>query len=348
MDKKNSVFSFLRDNHGLPEVRSEEDVSFLAAGEYNENYLVRAASGDYVFRINHGSQLGLGDAQIFYEYHVLRCLESCPAVPSAYHVFAPSSALGGGALIMAYFTGGVFDYARHTEGAAEVFAAVHACPPPAGGRLPEMPETVPDLLRQQNPVEDIAKESLGLIERFGDKHPLQGVRRKLLAYHGEVSQLGRKAGALFKGEPSVLVNTEVNSGNFIVDEPADGGAVRLVDWEKAVISSRYQDLGHFLVPTTTLWKTGFRFDADGRAAFIRRYLASLAVAQQRQGTFTPVPEFDEAHEKTRILERTILLRALSWCFMAYFEYTHSQRALTNPATFAVIRRYLDEVECFLK
>ena len=34
-------------------------VEFLAAGEYNENFMVVSGSGTYVFRINHGSQLNL-------------------------------------------------------------------------------------------------------------------------------------------------------------------------------------------------------------------------------------------------------------------------------------------------
>lgn len=36
-------------------------VSFLAAGEYNENFPVEAAYGNFVLRINHGGQLGLDD-----------------------------------------------------------------------------------------------------------------------------------------------------------------------------------------------------------------------------------------------------------------------------------------------
>jgi hypothetical protein len=130
-----------------------------------------------------------------------------------------------------------------------------------------------------------------------------------------------------------IVNTEVNSKNFIVD----GDAAYLVDWEKAVISQRYQDLGHFVVPTTTLWKSDFSFDRQSRKKFLELYadLAGLECS------------FDEISYKTGLLEKTILLRALSWCYMAYYEYTRSERELTDSATFERISQYLREVECFL-
>jgi hypothetical protein len=55
----------------------------------------------------------------------------------------------------------------------------------------------------------------------------------------------------------------------------------------------------------------------------------------------------ELYEKTKILERTILLRAISWSFMAYYEYTREDRSLRNEDTFAKIRDYLNDVESLL-
>ena len=53
------------------------------------------------------------------------------------------------------------------------------------------------------------------------------------------------------------VNKELNNTNFLVEE--ETGTVRLVDWEKPLYSDPAQDLGHFLAPTTTLWKTDVIF-----------------------------------------------------------------------------------------
>ena len=133
--------------------------------------------------------------------------------------------------------------------------------------------------------------------------------------------------------PLVMVNTEVNSGNFLV---SDAGAF-LVDWEKAVVSYRYQDLGHFLVPTTTLWKSDYVYTEEEKLEFLRAYKEQLGLNIEIKTLF----------EKTKLLERTILLRALSWCYMAYYEYTREERTLRNEDTFAKIRDYLNDIESLL-
>jgi hypothetical protein len=186
---------------------------------------------------------------------------------------------------------------------------------------------------QQNPVQAIAEESVGLIQRFS-KHPLKKVKKALLTYHEQIRKLGERSGEVFQNEPLCLVNTEVNSGNFIISRTKG----YLVDWEKTVISYRYQDLGHFLVPTTTLWKSEFRFTPEGKSRFLSAYREFLHLDL----------DLSEISEKTKILERTILLRALSWCFMAYYEYTQTKRALKNQVTFNKIRSYLKEIDSFLK
>jgi hypothetical protein len=111
-----------------------------------------------------------------------------------------------------------------------------------------------------------------------------------------------------------------------------------VDWEKAVISFRYQDLAHFIIPTTTLWKSDFRFTPDQRIHFLKLYYNLIL----------PGVSFEALEFKTTLLEKTILLRALSWCFMAWYEYTGSQRTLTHDTTFNKIKSYLENIECFLK
>jgi aminoglycoside phosphotransferase (APT) family kinase protein len=316
MDTEENIRRFLLDRSWVADV---EEVDFLAAGEYNENYRVRAGGRTYVFRINHGSQLGLGN-QIEYEYRVLKSLEDSGVTPRPFNYELGSGLGGRGVLLMEYFEGVPLDYERDCEKAARIFASVHRQP------------LSDELIVQARPVYDIAGESLGLINRFAD-HPLTEVRGRLLRYHEEVVELGRRTEGLFRDEPLCIVNTEVNSRNFIVD----GEEGHLVDWEKAVISSRYQDLGHFVVPTTTLWKSDFRFDRDSRLRFLQVY-ADLA------GTGLGL---EEVSYRTEVLEKTILLRAMSWCFMAYYEYTRSDRTLTNNETFDRIQMYLRDIECFL-
>ena len=297
-----------------------DSVQFLAAGEYNENYEISAQGRRYVFRINHGSQLGLTN-QIEYEYRALQHLSETGVTPYPYFCEPTCHEFPNGVLLMAYLRGTTFSYERDASAAARTFAKIHQTPPSE------------DLIDQYNPVDGIIKESEGLIERFPD-HPRRKAKKKLLAYRDSLRNAFGEGSDLIADDYPCITNTEVNSGNFIVS----GTTAYLVDWEKAVNSYRYQDLGHFLVPTTTLWKTDYRFDPIARREFLTAYKNSLPA---------DLP-FELLDEKTAIMERVILLRALSWCFMAYYEYTQQSRALTNQDTFARIRWYLDDIDVFLR
>jgi len=302
-------------------VEELESVQFLAAGEYNENFLVRGRAGQFVLRVNHGSQLGL-ENQIEYEFQVLRAVEPSKVTPRPLFCEPRADGLGRGVLLMQYLPGRSLVYPQDRDRAARVLASVHSVPLPEG------------LIVQEDPVHAIARESYGLIHRYPG-HPLRSHKTRLLRYHERIVELGDATRELFGGEAPCIVNTEVNSGNFLVDDQSDRAF--LVDWEKAVVSSRYQDLGHFLVPTTTLWKSDYVYSEQEKLQFLRTYNEALSLSEDLKALF----------EKTRLLERTILLRALSWCYMAYYEYTREERSLRNPATFEKIRSYLNDMDCFL-
>jgi Phosphotransferase enzyme family. len=318
----------------LPHEGGDVVLRFLAQGEYNENWLLLAQGSKQVLRINHGSQLGLAD-QIEYEFRVLQLLSESRVTPRPLALASAGCGLGNGALLMEYLPGGPLAYERDAEKAARIFARVHSVEIPEDV-LSKSPESG-GLLRQADPVRDIADESLGLIRRHLPDHAKPDVGKRLLAYHAEIMELHAATQEEFRCEPQVIVNTEVNSGNFLVE----GTQAWLVDWEKAVISSRHQDLGHFLAPTTTLWKTDYRFTPEARTAFLAEY------ARQWKRETGEVLDPEALDHRTAILEKTILLRGLSWCFMAYHEYAQAERALRNEDTFATIKRYLDGVECFL-
>ncbi|MCF8039822.1 MAG: phosphotransferase [Desulfohalobiaceae bacterium] len=302
-------------------VDSLEGVSFLAAGEYNENYLIAGLNKTYVFRINQGSQLGLGDRQIEYEYRVLKALASSGVTPKPVACEPYPKKIQGGVLLMEYLPGKPLDYEQDLEKAARVFARVHTASVPEG------------LMVQPDPVLDISRECHGLIHRYAD-HPLHREKEQILDYYQAVQGLAAKSGDLFENENMCLVNTEVNSGNFLIGE---SGAY-LVDWEKAVVSCRYQDLGHFLVPTTTLWKSDHLLSQLDKTRFLEAYREAAGLDL----------DLEELWQKTRVLEKTILLRALSWCFMAYYEYTMTDRPIQNQDTFAKIKQYLSDIPWILR
>ena len=296
-------------------------VAFLAAGEYNANYLIKGEKDFSVLRINHGSQLGLGQNQIAYEFKVLQALIASGVTPRPIACHPHPEPLGGGALLMTFLPGKPLVYQRDLNRAAHILARIHMVP-------------VPDeLVVQADPMMEIARDSEGLFNRFPD-HPLEKERNQIRAYHDTVLELADQTRTLFSGEDLCLVNTEVNSGNFIV---SDAGAY-LVDWEKAVASYRYQDLGHFMAPTTTLWKSDTILTPGEKKGFLAAYHQKAC----------PGMDMDELILKTRVMEKTILLRALSWCFMAWYEYTQTERPLQNPDTFAKIKHYLADIPWILK
>ncbi len=316
-DILDEVAAYLR---GSGWIQGEAAVEFLAAGEYNENFLVTGSEGvRYVFRLNHGSQLGL-ENQIGYEFSVLQAVRGSGVTPVPYFVDPAPRGLSGGAMLMQYLPGRPLDYCADWAAAADIFAAIHVIPPPV------------DLVTQINPILSIAAESLALLQRFPD-HPMKDRRARLYDYYQEIEALGMAEDELFYGEKLCIVNTEVNSHNFIIGEERTS----LVDWEKAVVSLRYQDLGHFLAPTTTLWKSGYRYGNDEKRSFLQRYSRQLGGG----------PSLDELQWKTRLLERTVILRGLSWCFMAYYEYTATERPLKSAETFGKITRYLEDIDWFI-
>jgi hypothetical protein len=66
-----------------------------------------------------------------------------------------------------------------------------------------------------------------------------------------------------------IVNTEVNSGNFIVNPSRK--TMHLVDWEMPRWGDPSQDLSHFCSPLTTLWKTAYRMTPGDKARFLATY-----------------------------------------------------------------------------
>lgn len=302
-------------------------VDFLAAGEYNVNYRIVDKSGIYVFRINQGSQLGLPN-QIEYEFKTLKLIEETGVTPRAFFYDKDfmleneaDGALFNGALLEEYIEGRPLDYAKDIERAAFIFTKIHS--------VKEQGE----LIIQTDPIKDIASESITMLEKYPViEYP--DVYCLLLNYHERLVERFENPVSIFEGESLCVVNTEVNSHNFIIGKNKGS----LVDWEKAVFSYRYQDLAHFLVATTTLWKTNYRFSEDEKRLFLKLYHSRAL----------PGISLQIVRERTALMESVILMRALSWCYMAYYEYVHLPRPIKNEETFKKIKSYLSEAEWFLK
>ena len=281
----------------------------LGQGEYNVNYSFDHPGGKkLVLRINRGSQMHLSD-QIGYEFSALKALEKSGRTPRA--LFCDS---GHHCLVMEHLPGRPLGYETDLEIAAEIFADIHALP--AGGNLME----------PENPLEAILDECRQMVSHYyeWDKADPEVVRL-LQTLEKEISARDLTAPA---GIRKCMVNTEVNSGNFLINP---GAQSYLIDWEKPLISEPAQDLGHFLVPTTTFWKTDVILKPEDIRHFVRCYERAVA------GRF----ETASLAERLPLYFTVTCLRGVTWCAMAYREYCQPDRAISNPDTFEKLKAYLD-------
>ena len=282
----------------------------LGQGEYNTNYTFTHPNGQkLVLRINAGSQMHLDD-QIGYEFSALRNLEPSGRTPKAY--FCDSTM---NCLVMEYLPGRSLRYETDLPAAAEIFADIHALPIPDDCRL----------LEPENPLEAIIDECRQMVSFYYSWDQADpAVTHLLETLEKEISSKDLSAP---QGIRKCMVNTEVNSGNFLINP---GAKSYLIDWEKPLISEPAQDLGHFLVPTTTFWKTDVILTPEE----IRHFAACYR--QAVDGRF----ETDSLRDRLPLYFTVTCLRGVTSCAMAYREYSQPGRAIANADTFEKIKSYL--------
>ena len=295
------------------------DVSFLAQGEYNLNFLIEADNKKVVLRLNTGSQMNL-DNQIKYEYNALRYLEESGVTPKPLLLDDREEELPLGMLVMNYFSGRSMHYREDLLDAARVLAKVHDV---------EVPEEH-QLITEPKPLSGIWKECSELVPTYLNselgKYEVKKIIDKMVT---ELDDLRSSEEDIVNLLPYSFVNTEVNSGNFIINEEED--EAYLVDWEKPLVTSPLQDLSHFMVPTTTLWKTDYQLDQEERHDFLAAY------CDERNLSSNQLKEIKEALE---IFDKFSAMRGISWSAMAWVEYQQPDRMLKNQDTFETMDEYL--------
>ena len=304
--------SFLRPL-GIP---AGTDLTFspLGQGEYNLNYVFDHphTGKKLVLRINRGSQMHLAD-QISYEYSALQNLLPSGRTPVPL-LCLPESNL----LVMEWLPGRALDYHTDMNTAAEILADIHSVPVPENCRL----------IRPAAPALAIYEECLQMVQQYYDWEEADATVVSLLKTL--VEEIGRLPLTEVSDAPVCMVNTELNSGNFLID-PA--GISHLVDWEKPLLSEPAQDLGHFLAPTTTFWKTDVILTPEEVKAFTRKYIAAVRGRMDCSTLARRLPLFFTV----------TCLRGVTWCAMAYREYCQPGRELRNEDTFRKLQDYLNPV-----
>ncbi len=290
----------------------------LAGGEYNLNYLVRRAGQALVCRVNIGTQIGRDD-QIIYEYEALRLLSGSGVTPKPWFVDNSRTDIDRGILIMDYLPGRMLDYRRDLAGAARTLAAVHRVRP-----------ATHQLIVEDRPLSLIYAECVSLLQRYFQS-PLGAMVLKRLLEHivTRLQELLAQERYFCDHPWPCIVNTEVNSGNFIVND--HHATVHLVDWEMPRWGDPSTDLCHFYSPLTTLWKSDYRFNDADRAFFLQCYLQAV-----------DAPGLAETlMERLRIKYPFVLLRGISWSAMGWVAYQTDYAGIRNEDTWRTLQRYLD-------
>ena len=309
-----------REGLGLPE-HIEEEYEMLVAGEYNVNlsFIHPVTGKKLVLRINQGSQMHL-DNQIEYEANTLHLLQNSGRTPKLYYVDGSKKYLDKGILVMDYLPGVALDYTKDLNKAVDILVDIHRQSLPENTGLIEAGAGFNFVLDECEEMFKHYKKS-----NYADEKITNRIR-KLLDKGWEMSKNQKDS---FEGLYKCLINTELNSTNFLINE---AGKNYLIDWEKAVLGFPTQDIGHFLAPTSTFWKTDIILTRDEIEGFIENYISKASLYFDTGG----IKETSLAFIKINCL------RGLSWCAMAYVQYKEADKEIMNESTRVKLGQYLED------
>ena len=323
-----------------------EEYAFLARGEYNENFVfIHPKSGKrYVLRVNHGSQMQL-KKQVSYEAHALSLLEKSGRVPKVYYV---EEKRDKGILLMEFLEGRALCYKTDLPVAGQILADIHSTEYEREKDLGEL-----RLLSPENPLYAMLSECASLLRSY-ELSPFmeEEIYNRTHTLWKRGVELERKYAKTLSSKDFCIINTELNSGNFLIQSeekkdklPASNGQSKenckdingkdvssyLIDWEKPLYAHFAQDLGHFLAPTTSFWKTDCILHEKDKALFFHAYKEALEGRR----------DFTGIEEQTELFILFNCIRGLSWCTYAYAEYQKG-RDIQNEDTFRKIKAYLTD------
>ena len=295
-------------------------VTQLAKGEYNLNYLLESADTQLVFRVNMASQIDRND-QIVYEYKALQLLEKSRVSPVPYFVDDSRTLIDRGISIMEYLPGCPLDYQLDLAGAAKTLAIVHQT---------EVPPLQNHLIVEKQPLSLIFEECVGLLQKYFHSNLANPAICSFLHEVVDWAEAAKTKEQYFMDDPWLcIVNTEVNSANFIVNHTEH--TTHLIDWEMPRWGDPSTDLCHFCSPLTTLWKTSFQFSPESLELFLNFYKQNIHSAHLR----------DTLKDRMQLKFPFVLLRGISWSAMAWVAYQTEYNGIHNEDTRQKLQQYMD-------
>ena len=278
----------------------DNNVNELGNGEYNLNYRL----DNKVIRINLASQIGLRDRQLKYEYDALKTLEKSHVTPKAYKYYEKGKYLPKSFMTMEYVEGRPLDYKKDMDIAAKLLSSVH-----------NLNADFNDFIWAKKPFLAMYEEFESMFSHY------QAYENKDLKVEAKINKflnIAKKSGLETDIKNPCIINTELNNRNFII-----GKKSVIIDWEKPIIGECEQDLAHFLVPTTTNWKTDTILSEKEMLEFLKTYEQYRKI------------DYDKFYKYLMFNS----LRGVTWCSMAKVEYEKG-RFLSNEDTLEKINKFL--------
>jgi len=294
----------------------------LGQGEYNMNFLVQQGETAWVLRINTGSQIGLSLAeQIAYEYKTLQLLEPADVSPKPYFIDNTLQYLPYGVLGMSYLPGEKLAYERDLKDAARLMAHYHQI---------KVPKRKNHLIHEKQPLTLTYQRCLRMMDVYLNSDLADPEFRSYLIEVRDWADQARQQEVYYQQNPwNCIINTEVNNTNWIVNQ--EKNTLHLTDWEKPLWGDPSQDLSHFRVPTTTLWKTEYRMSEADKQMMMDAYKDSIEDLHLA----------DTIEERTRMRDPFNCLRGVSWCAMAWVQYQRGDHLLKNLDTYRKLSMYVN-------
>ena len=298
-------------------LEQKEEFILLGQGEYNINYIFNSKvyNKKLILRIATASQMKL-ENQIRYEYNALKLLSMTKRTPKPIYCDDSKELIPYGFLVMEYLSGKHLDYKKDLKLASKALADIHNQPISKTNHL----------IKPENPIEAIYEECLKMFEVYRVSEYMDMEIKDSVDY---LLEKGRNIKTTDIGNRTII-NTELNSGNFLINGEGDNNYI--VDWEKPLYGYPAQDLGHFLAPTTTFWKTDIILSKEEIDFFIKEYCKNSNQYKDEKELWNSVKNYLSMN----------CLRGITWCAMAYVEYQEPNKLISNDSTYKKIKSYLSK------
>ena len=287
-----NIFEYLNKKGWVVLTDAEEQVTLLGHGKCNSNFLISAqelyGEAKYLFRLNHTSSLGVPD-QVEYEFDVLQALRRSGVTPRPFYCDScPESKLGKGVLFMEYLEGRQLRYSEDLAVAAEVMGKVHSIP--VDGRFVAQKNRLSNFISRKNELMDCAK-------MYG--HEGESTLR-LNEWFRELADIANSIEDVLAEDSPVIINGSVSCSDFIVhgDDEDETKKGSLVDWERGAVSSRYFDIGQFLVQASLSGEHGHRLHEVDKCHFAEVYIEAVGLDVST----------DELVQRSSLVEHAITLQ----------------------------------------